>query len=267
MAIANLNEIEKSLGLEEGKLNEMLTSDEEHSIDLSNLLIEPKSIYEERVKNMKDHASNTAREIIIKNIKKEFGLEFEGKYENNLIEAFKKRDETIKSEVIKDPEQRYVSLKTDFEKLQKNLEEAQKEKANLEATFANKEKQNKIQNDLFKVIPDNTLVSKSTILLEANTKGYSFDIEEGITVVKDAKGEIIKDERTLSPVSVEQWAKNFVTPYLKPIEGGGGGGDDTNPAKAGSFEAFEKEAQKKGWTSTEMSLEMSKRIQQGTLKI
>lgn len=267
MAIANLNEIEKSLGLEEGKLNEMLSSDEEHSIDLSNVLIEPKSIYDERIKNIKDHASNTTREILIKNIKKEFGLEFEGKYENNLIEAFKKRDEIIKNEVIKDPEQRYVSLKTDFEKLQKNLEEAQKERENLEAAFANKEKQSRIQNDLFKVIPDNTLVSKQTILVEANTKGYSFDLQEGITVIKDAKGEIIKDDRTLSPISVEQWAKNFVTPYLKPIEGGNGGSDDTPPSKAGSFEAFEKEAEKKGWTSAEMSMEMSRRIQQGTLKI
>jgi hypothetical protein len=53
MALENIAEIETSLGIESGKLTEMITSEENHKIDLSGLLIEKKSIYEERLANIK----------------------------------------------------------------------------------------------------------------------------------------------------------------------------------------------------------------------
>lgn len=267
MALENINEIEKAFGLEEGKLSEMITSEEKHTIDISELIIEPKSIYEERLTNIKTHSGIMAREIAVKKVRDAFGLDFQGKNEDNLIEALKGRDEKIKSEVIKDPEERYTSLKTDFEKLQGNLNLEIQKRTELETSFAQKEKESKIKSDVFKYIPDNTVVGKSTILLEAKEKGFSFDNLEGKTVVKDATGEVIKDERTLSPISVEEWAKTFVTPYLKPIEGGSGRQDDVPPSKAGSFEAFEKEAIKNGWTAMQKNTEMAKRIKEGTLSL
>mgnify|MGYP003613648543 FL=1 len=71
----------------------------------------------------------------------------------------------------------------------------------------------------------------------------------------------------MSPISVEQWTKSFVTPYLKPIEGGAGKTDDVPPAKAGSLELFEREAEKQGWNAMQKNSEMMKRIKDGTLKI
>lgn len=265
MALENINEIEKAFGIEEGKLKDMITSEEKHSLDLSGILIEPKSIYEERVKNIRESASTMAKEVTIKKIKNEFGLEFEGKYEDNLIEALKKRDENIKSEVIKDPEERFVSLQTDFQKLQSNYQEEIKKREQLENDYKEKEKSTKIKNDVFKHIPDDTIVSKSTILIEANQKGFSFDNIDGVTVIKDSKGEIVKDERTLSPLPIDNWMKSFVTPYLKQVEGGSGRMDDTPPAKAGTYEAFMKEAEKNGWNDTQRNQEMSKRIADKTL--
>ena len=267
MALENINEIEKAFGLEEGKLSEMITSEEKHKIDLSEFIIEPKSIYDERLTNIKTHSGITAREIAVKKIRDEFGLEFKGKNEDNLIQALKARDEKIKSEVIKDPEERYTSLKTDFEKLQSNLNLEIQKRTELETSFAQKEKESKIKSDVFKHIPDNTIVGKSTILLEAKEKGYSFNDLDGKTVVKDSKGEIIKNENTLSPITVEEWAKSFVTPYLKPLEGGSGRKDDVPPSKAGSFEAFEKEAAKNNWTAMQKNTEMAKRIKEGTLSL
>jgi hypothetical protein len=265
MALENITELEKAIGIEEGKLSEMISSEEKHSIDLSSLLIEPKAIYEERLKNIKSDAATMAKEVTIKKIKNAFELEFEGKYEDSLIEAFKKRDETIKGEVIKDPEARYTTLKSDFDKLQSNLQEEINKRTELENGYAKKEKTNKIQNDVFKHIPDSTIVSKSTIIIEANQKGFTFDELDGITVVKDSNGEILKDERTLSPLGIDIWAKSFVTPYLKPLEGGSGKGDTAPPSKAGSFEAFEKEAEKNGWNASQINTEMSKRIKEGSL--
>lgn len=267
MALENVAELEKAFGLEEGKLSEMISSEEKHTIDISELLIEPKSIYEERIKNIKDSSSIMAKEVAVKEIKKSLGLEFEGKNETVLIDALKSKFETIKSEVIKDPEQRYTSLKTDFEKLQSNLQEEIQKRTTLESEYTTREKKSKIENSIFKHIPSDTIVSKSTILIEANQKGFTFDEVNGVTVVIGNDGEVIKDDRTLSPISVEAWAKSFVTPYLKDVTGGSGKKDETPPSKAGSFEAFEKEAEKQGWTSAQMNLEMSKRIKDGTLKM
>ena len=267
MALQNLNEIEKAFGLTDGQLVDMINSEEKHSLDLSELVIEPKSIYEERIKNIKTDSAVMAREVTVKKVRDAFGLEFQGKYEENLIEALKGRDEKIKSEVIKDPEERYTTLKSDFEKLQQNLNAEIQKRSDLELTYTQKQKEDKIKGDLFKHIPDNVIVGKSTILLEAKEKGYSFDEFEGKTVIKDQSGEIIKDERTLSPISVEQWTKSFVTPYLKPIEGGAGKTDDVPPAKAGSLELFEREAEKQGWNAMQKNSEMMKRIKDGTLKI
>lgn len=269
--IQNLKQIEEALGLNEGDFVSMLNSEEEKTLDLDNYVIEPKSIYEERVKNIKDHTSKTAREITIKNIRDAFELNFEGKYEENLIEAMKKRDltlqEKIKEEVVKDPEERYKNLLSDFTKLQSNLQLEIEAKENLVKNYADKEKKTKIENDFFNAVPNDLLVSKKTLLIEAEQKGYSLDIVDGITVIKDQKGEILKDEKTYSPLKLESWAKNFATPYVKQPTGGTGQMDDTQPAKVGSYEAFEKEAEKKGWTVSEINEEMAKRIKDGTLTL
>ena len=265
MAIENISEIEKVFGIEEGKFSEMMTSDDNHKIDLSSMLIEPKSIYDERVKNIKADASQMAKEIAIKKIRTTLGLEFEGKTEENLIEALNTRFETIKGEVVKDPEQRYTALKTDFDKLQVNLQSEITKRTELETNYATKEKKETIKNDIFKYIPNETIVSKGTIILEANEKGFTFDSVDGMTVVKNNSGEIVKDEQTLSPISLEVWMKSFATPYLKPIEGGSGRKDDVPPAKAGSYEAFMKESEKQGWNDQQRADEMSKRLSNKTL--
>ena len=266
MALENIGEIEKALGLEEGKFTEMLSSEEKHSIDLSGLLIEPKSIYEERIANLKANSATMAKEVAIKEIKKSLGLEFEGKNETVLIEALKSKFETIKNEVIKDPEQRYTSLKADFDKLQGNLVAKETEFETFKTNINKQAELNEIKNDFTKHIPENVLVSKSTIFTEPKEKGFSFEREEGKTVIKQ-NGEVLKDEKTLSPVSIETWVKSFVTPYLKGVEGGKGGKDETPPSKAGSFEAFEKEAIKNGWDATKTNQEMAKRIKDGSLTL
>lgn len=266
MAVENIGEIEKALGIEEGKFTEMLSSEEKHSIDLSSLLIEPKSIYEERMANLKANSANMAKEVAIKEIKKALNLEFEGKNETLLIDALKNKFETIKSEVIKDPEKRFLDLKNDFDKLQNNLLSKETEFENFKSTIQKEKEFNEIKNDFTKHIPENVIVSKSTIFTEAKEKGFSFEREDGKTVIKQ-NGEVLKDERTLSPVSIDSWVKSFVTPYLKGVEGGSGKKDEVPAGKAGSFDAFEKEAEKNNWDATRFNQEMAKRIKEGSLSL
>jgi hypothetical protein len=263
MALENVLEIEKALGIEGGTLTEMITSEEKHKIDLSELLIEKKSIYDERLENIKKETAKTALEMAVKEQRNVLGLEFTGKTMENLVNAIKAKTE---SDSKIEPEEKYKSLKTDFEKLQGNLVEKENE---FNAFKTNIEKQNllsEIKNDFTKHIPDNTLVSKSTIFTEAKEKGFSFEREEGKTIVKQ-NGEVLKDEKTLSPIDIASWVTNFATPYLAKVEGGSGKGDDAKQYKQGSFESFEKEAIKNGWNDSQKNTEMSKRIKDGTLKV
>jgi len=266
MALENIAEIEKAFGLEDGKLSEMFSSEENYKIDIENYLIEPKSIYDERIANIKANASTMAKEVAIKKIKTTFGLEFDGKTEEGLIDALKKRDDVIKSDVIKDPEQRFTTLKADFDKLQGNLIAKETEFETFKTNIEKQSTLNEIKNDFTKHIPDNVLVSKSTIFTEAKEKGFSFEREEGKTVIKQ-NGEVLKNEKTLSPIGIDSWVKEFVTPYLKTVDGGSGKKDETPPSKAGSFEAFQKEAEKNDWDASKTNSEMAKRIKDGLLTL
>ena len=267
MAIANIAEVEQSLGLESGKLTEMLSSEESHKIDLESKVIMDKVSFEERERNLKTSTIEHAHSLFIKELRNEFGLEFQGKTKENLVDAFKSKIENIKNESVKDPEERFKTLKTDFEKLQQIVQTKDAEIETIKNDFQQKEKTQRIKSDVFKHIPDNTLVSKNTILIEANEKGFTFDDQDGVTVIKDKQGNVLKNSTTLSPIDVKDWISEFVTPYVPKPVGGSGEGDDNRNSVVGSYESFVKEATKNGWTSEKINEEATKRMKEGTLKI
>lgn len=263
MALENIAEIETSLGIEAGKLTEMISSEEIHKIDLSSKVILDKSAYEERLSNIKKESATIAIEMAVKEQRNNLGLEFQGKTIENLVNAIKAKTE---SESKIEPEEKYKNLKTDFEKLQSNLAEKEQEFVSFKTNIEKQNLLSEIKNEFTKHIPDNTLVSKATIFTEAKERGFSFEKEDGRIVIKDASGAILKNDN-LSPLEVKDWVTNFATPYLKTPTGGSGGSDDTGGDKVGSFDAFLKEAQKNEWDATKQNAEMAKRIANGTLKL
>lgn len=266
MAIENQKEIETALGLEEGKLSEYITSEEKHVIDLTPLVIEKKSIYEERISNIKKEEFKHGQDKFFKTVRESFGLDITGKTPENLIEGLKSYVEVEKEKGGAEPEEKYKTLKADFEKLQGNLTAKESEFAIFKTNIEKEKETNEIKSEFTKHIPANTLVAKNTIFVEAKEKGYSFEKEDGKVVVK-LNGEIQKDEKTLSPISVESFVSDFITPYVAKPSGGGGGKDDVPPSAAGSFDAFMKEADKAGWNDSERTEIMAKRIKDGSLKL
>ena len=263
MALENIKEIEEALGVEVGTLEKAITTDEAISIDLSNRVILDKSAYETRLENIKKETATTALEMAVKEQRTALGLDFTGKNMENLVKAIKEKTE---AESKIEPEERYKSLKSDFEKLQSNLIEKENE-FNLYKTNIDTERTlSEIKGEFIKNIPDNVLVSKSTIFTEAKEKGFSFVKEDGVVVVKDKNGQVVKDQN-FSPIAVDVWVKEFSAPYVSKPQGGSGNGDEPTPPKAGSWEAFEKEASKNGWNDLEKNQELSKRIKDGTLKL
>lgn len=266
MALENISEIEEALGLETGKLSEYITSEEKHTIDLSPIMIEQKSVYEERISNIKKEEFKHGQEKFFKTVRDAFGLEVTGKTSENLISGLKTYFENEKEKGGAEPEEKYKTLKSDFDKLQNNYTAKETEFTTFKTNIEKHNEANEIKGEFTKHIPANTLVAKNTIFVEAREKGYSFEKEDGKVVVK-LNGEVQKEEKTLSPISVESFVKDFVTPYIGKPEGGSGSEDEVPAGKAGSFEAFEKEAEKAGWDSSEKNEIMAKRLKDGSLKL
>lgn len=263
MALENIAEIETTLGIESGKLIEMINSEEAFKVDLSEKVFLDKTAYEERIANIKKESATVAIESAVKEQRNALGLEFQGKTIENLVNAIKSKTE---SESKIEPEERYKNLKSEFEGLVAKLNEKDAEFNSFKTQIEKTNLLNEIKGEFTKHIPDNVLVSKSTIFTEAKEKGFSFEKEEGKIVVKDSNGNVLKDDN-YSPITVKDWVSNFSTPYLAKVEGGAGKGDDTGEGKAGSFEAFMKESERNGWNASKQNQEMAKRIANGTLKI
>jgi hypothetical protein len=263
MALDNIAEIETTLGIESGRLIEMINSEEAFSVDLSEKVFLSKTAYEERIANIKKESATVAIETAVKEQRNNLGLDFQGKTIENLVSAIKAKSE---SESKIEPEEKYKTLKSEFDGLVSKLNEKDTEFNSFKTQIEKTNLLSEIKNEFTKHIPDNVLVSKSTIFTEAKEKGFSFEKEDGNVVVKDSNGNILKDDN-YSPITVKDWVTTFSTPYLAKVEGGAGKGDDTGEGKAGSFEAFMKESERNNWDASKQNSEMAKRISNGTLKI
>ena len=263
MALENITEIESTLGLESGKLIEMINSEEAFSIDLSEKVFLTKTAYEERISNIKKESATASIEMAVKEQRNLLGLEFQGKTIENLVSAVKAKTE---SESKIEPEEKFKTLKSDFDGLVSKLNEKEAEFNSFKTQIENENLSNEIKSEFTKHLPDNVLVSKSTIFTEAKEKGFKFEKEEGKIVVKDSNGNVLKDAN-YSPISVKDWVTSFSTAYLSKPEGGSGGRDETGGDKAGSFDSFMKESERNGWDASKQNAEMAKRIANGTLKL
>lgn len=264
MAVENIEQIEQSFGLEKGKLAEMMASEENHKIDIDNYVIKTKSDHEALINNLKKESGNATLEIAIKNARNEFGLDFQGKTMENLLKAY---GEKVEADAKIDPNKKYDTLKTDFEKLQGNLTDWQSKYTNLESTYKEKEQQSSINNTLLKEIPENTILDKDDILAILKAK-YQFNIgDDGFEIIKG--GQVQKNQANMNLLSPGEFMKEFITPYLKPVDGGAGGKDSTGTGKETSLELFDKQMEMKGINVGSESYNelMSIAMKNGTLKL
>lgn len=160
MALENIAEIESSLGIEAGKLKEMIASEESHTIDLSTKIILDKQTYDERIENIRKEAGKQTLEVAIKEQRNALGLEFTGKTMENLVTAIKSK---VEFDSAKEPEQKLKEAREDIEKIRHNLVETQSEFSNFKTNIEKQNQLSEIKNDFTKHIPANTLVSKATI--------------------------------------------------------------------------------------------------------
>ena len=264
MAIENLSVIEKTLQLPEGTLSKAIESTDSVNVELPELEVFKKDEYNARIENLKGTFQKQGQDFFLKDAKEKLGLEFEGKTLDKFAEAF--QNKILKDAKI-EPELKVKELSTDLEKLRANLAEKDSMIANIENSYKQKEQKRFIKDTLLSKINIETSIPKEDVLTILQSK-YEIDIENDSLIFKQ-NGEVLKNDKTLNPLGIDDVFNSFLPTYAKEPTGGKGGSDKAGNHKAGSLDAFIAEMQKQGITmsSTEFNLEMSKRISNKTLTL
>lgn len=278
--IENLTDLEKFVTLPEGKtLKDLIDSDEKVKVDLNeDLVIKTKAENETFVNNLKSESKLAGEEIAVKTLKQANPdtLTFEGKSVEKLFNHLNTTLETATTTAVDkalkeakiEPNQKIDGLNKDLDQLRNNLANKTTEFESLVQSNRVKDQTHDINTSILNKFSNEGTISKGDRLLIFNSRFTPKKNEDGLTVFhKD--GQVMKNNTTMSPLTIEEVMPDFDKAFAKPNTGGGGGGDDTGGGKAGSFDAFEKEMEKAGKKtgSVEFNEEMSKRIHDKTLTI
>lgn len=220
-------------------------TDTDFKLDTDNLIIRTKDEDEKYKTNIiseiKPEIWKEATEIQIKNMKKDLGLEFDGKKPEDFIENFKSK---ILNEAKIEPNKKIDELNASLESLRSKLSEK-------ESAFS--ELQSKIENEKIKfkahtLIPelDNGLTKEEAVSLFFMNHEIK---EDGIY----KNGQKLKDNLE-SPLSLEDSVKTFVESkgwgQKQPTGRGGGakseGKSSSLPTNIDEYDAYIKE---KGWNA------------------
>jgi len=210
------------------------------------------------------------REMMFKEAKEKYSVDFEGKTLDKFVEAYKAK--VIADAKIK-PDEKIKELTSDNDKLRSNYTTLE----NDFTAFKNVQSENQLRvskdQKILSFIPENGLkVDRDIALIALKAKSgidINFNDDKGAIVTQN--GVIQKDEKTLQPVDIKTFILENITALnlLEKNGGGAGGSDETGGGNATSYDLFVKEMEIAGNPTGSMAftLEMSKRQKDGTLKV
>ena len=208
-------------------------------------------------------------EMLIKDSKEKFGLEFEGKTLENFADAFKAR---IEADSKIEPSKKIQELQADNDKLRQNYTQLENDFSGFKSQISEKETRSKKDSFILSALPENGLKvgSKIAMLALKTEAGIDIDYVDGQTVVTK-NGQVVKDDKTLQPVEPNAFISEQISllGLMEKGNPGGGGGDDTGAKNETSYDKFVKEMGDKGINenSLKFNQEMNKRMSDGTLKL
>lgn len=269
-----LTGIEQALKLETGSLKKAMEADTETKIELPQLVIRTseedetlKANYEKEKKERYDAGREKAEKDIINTGAEKYGITLDEtkKTFDNFAEAFK---EKVTAELGKPKDEQLEALKADKVKLQENLNTLQGEFDTFKQTTVQESRQRSIDMEIEKVIPTEGLTIDRNAVKILFKNDYEGDFNEDNKLVFKKNGEVLKDDKTLNPLTSEQVMQSFITPYVKKPSGTGETDDPPAGGKTG-YDKFEEEMKKKGHNpgSEEFQREMGKRVKEGTLEV
>lgn len=226
--------------------------------------------------NLRKEGIATGAEIGRKEVLKGLGIEGEGLHKTD-VKSIESINTFISGKVadgLKDakvePNKKVESLTKDLQTLQGTIATLTGERDNALSNHESFKTNLKMEKDVLKAIPDNTVVPKDA-MLKLIMSDMSFGVENGITFGMGADGQPMKDA-TLSLLPVEKVVSGYLDNnphYLKTASGGGGGDDSSGAGGKQSMEAFIKEMGDAGHSpnSEGFNKVLTDRVTAGTLNL
>lgn len=222
-------------------------------------------------------------EIYNKKFKEALGVEFDGKSvvdkDGNIdIDATALMISSNLSPIMEkkynsQPNERIQELESDNDKLRENYQGVLNEFNTFKSNQLEKEVRTQKDAKILSFIPENGVIVSNDIAMIALKSKLGFDIEfdENQNILPTVNNVVKKDEKTLQPVDVKKFIIDGLTQLnlIKQSGGGNGDGDDPGGANTSTYDLFVKEMSKRDIKtgSQEFSVEMNKRIKEGSLKI
>ena len=223
---------------------EALQSESDTDFELPKVVVrtadEEESFKTNLLDNAKGETTKAAREILIKNMKKEIGLEFEGKKPEDFITNYKKH---ILDEAKIEPNKKIQELTESNDTLRKKLEDKDGEFDQLKSSYADKELKLNTQS-FIPTLPESLGLNKS----EASSLFFmSHEIKDG-QVYKN--GELLKNANE-KPLTHKEAVDAFVTEknWIEDDPSGRGGGSGNSRDSGGdglTLQDFEDACTEKG---------------------
>lgn len=275
--IKNIEAVETALGLQPGEFKTMYESADEKELPVADYSIEKKSDLDTRIKNLEkakyDEGKIAGDEIVKKDFAKAFGIDISGeKSKKANVDFFKTEISTkILADAKIEPSKKIAELEADKQKALGMVGEWETKYTGLESSFKERENSYKVSEAIKSKLPASvkTKIPLSDMATLYGLKRNPKMDAEGRIVIHGEDGQVMKNEKTLSPLTIEEDMLNWQTQYLEAAAGGGRGGDNPGQAKQGTLEAFDKEMKDASINvgSQKYNEEMRNRIKAKTLII
>lgn len=211
-------------------LADAIKSETETDIEIENVSV----FSEDEIQTLKSNSYKEGKkagvEMDVDDVKKELGLDFQGKSVKGLIEAHKKKvleDAKIEpAEKVKELESKVATLQTTVQSQEKLLADKENEVSGV-----------KTKSELYKHIPDfgdRLALGQDDVIQLMISNGYEFKLQDG-TLVPYKGGQVLQDKLS-NPLSAKDVVNSFLTEKKlvvpENVNGGRGAGDNKPPAAA-----------------------------------
>lgn len=271
MPVTNLEELlSKVVKVPEGQtLSDLINSDEEIKLNQNeDVKIYNSDDFNTLISNQKKEAETAGREKVLKEMKEELALDYEGRKDpKNFINALttKIKTETLEEAKV-EPSKKIEGLTKDLDSLRTQLAEKENEITSLSGNITKIQTQS-LRNELIsKALPEKTVIDKSDVqTLITNSVDLRFEDNKPV-IYKD--GEMLKDDLR-NPVDALEHLKGITQKYAVQSEPGGGGGDEPGGGGNGTLEAFDKRMESKGLSpgGAEYMKELGEAQSRGEIKL
>lgn len=219
--IKNIDELAKFVKGGAEVLQKALNEKDEISLEFVGGLVTDKEIEDMKEtlkRDIRNDESKIQYDFAIKDLKKVFGVEFEGKDKNKFAEVVK---DSILSTAKIEPSKKITELETSLSNLQKQYESDLTLKTKEIETYKNNLKTVSIVSELQKNTPEIKGLNVTQFMTLARSE-FEFDFDENSNLIAKKAGQPIKDKME-RPVPVKDILTDFATQngwYGSPGRGG-----------------------------------------------